>query len=166
MTKNILITSTILVGAVVLMWWGRIAQKKVPTQAVSRDATTALIAEEKVYDFGTISMKDGLVKKDFVVTNSSKEAIFIPTLETSCMCTKAYIVEKDASVKGPFGMQGMGYVPPANETIGAGEHRTIRVEYDPNAHGPAGVGTIDRFIRLTDASGGVLELEIKAVVTP
>ena len=60
----------------------------------------------------------------------------------------------------------MGYVPPVNETIKAGESRTIRVVYDPNAHGPAGVGPIDRFAILTDKSGGKLQFEIKALVTP
>ena len=63
-------------------------------------------------------------------------------------------------------MPGMGYVPPANELIKAGESRTIRVVYNPNAHGPAGVGRIDRFVTLTDEAGGALQLEIKALVTP
>ena len=63
-------------------------------------------------------------------------------------------------------MPGMGFVPPANEVIKAGEIRAIRVVYDPNAHGPAGVGQIDRFVELTDSSGGAIQLEIKALVTP
>ncbi|MBU6414743.1 hypothetical protein KGQ34_00665, partial [Patescibacteria group bacterium] len=84
---------------------------------------------------------------------------------TSCMCTNAYI-ESVGREKGPFGMEGMGYVPPANEIIKAGESRGIKVVYDPNAHGPAGVGAIDRLIYLTDGTGGTLQLEIKAEVTP
>ena len=111
-------------------------------------------------------MKDGNVTKDFTVTNSGDKDVFVPSLVTSCMCTKAYIVEPNGTIKGPFSMPGMGYTPPANETIKAGESRIIRAVYDPNAHGPAGVGFIDRFLILTDASGGKLELEIKAVVTP
>ena len=82
------------------------------------------------------------------------------------MCTSAFNVEPNGSLKGPFKMPGMGYVPPANETIKAGESRVVRVVYDPNAHGPAGVGRIDRFVTLTDANGGTLQLEIKALVTP
>ena len=82
------------------------------------------------------------------------------------MCTKAFIVEPDGTLKGPFSMPGMGYVPPADETINAGESRKVRVIYDPNAHGPAGVGPVDRFITLTDNSGGRLDLEIKALVIP
>ena len=82
------------------------------------------------------------------------------------MCTTAFIVGPDGNVKGPFGMPGMGYVPPANEIIKAGESRIIRIVYDPNAHGPAGVGQIDRFVTLTDSDGGTLQFEIKALVTP
>ena len=81
------------------------------------------------------------------------------------MCTRACI-ESPNGEKGPFGMEGMGYVPPANETIKAGESIDIKAVYDPNAHGPAGVGFVDRFVILTDANGNEIKLEIKAVVTP
>ena len=63
-------------------------------------------------------------------------------------------------------MPGMGFAPKANMLVKAGETRNIDVVYDPNAHGPAGVGFIDRFVNLTDTNGGTLQLEIKAVVTP
>ena len=117
------------------------------------------------YDFGTISMKDGLVSHIFKVKNSSDKDIVVKKVSTSCMCTSAYI-ESVGGEKGPFGMEGMGYVPSANEVIKTGESRDIKVVYDPNAHGPAGVGTIDRLIYLTDASGSTFQLEIKAEVTP
>ncbi len=167
MTKSIIVTILITTGLIGLMWWGRGLQRPVASAgAQSSSAKSDLTASEKIYDFGTISMKNGVVTKDFKITNSTNKDIFVPSLVTSCMCTKAFIVETDGTTKGPFGMPGMGYVPPSNETIKAGEARIIRVEYDPNAHGPAGVGSIDRFITLTDDSGGVLQLEIKAVVTP
>ncbi len=124
-----------------------------------------LQTSEKLYDFGTISMIEGNVEKIFKVANPTDKDIFVKTVTTSCMCTSAYIVKGDA-VKGPFKMPSMGYVPPANETIKAGESMDIKVVYDPNAHGPAGVGIIDRFVYLTDANGGKIQLEIKANVTP
>lgn len=130
------------------------------------NSKSALTAPEALYNFGTISMKDGNVTKEFTVTNPTNEDVYVKTILTSCMCTSAFIVEADGSIKGPFKMAGMGYIPPANETIRAGESRTIRVVYDPNAHGPAGVGQIDRFVTLTDSSGGTLQFEIKALVTP
>jgi len=52
-----------------------------------------------------------------------------------------------------------------NDTIKAGETREIEVVFDPNAHGPAGVGLIERVVRL-EYGEKTLELNIKAVVTP
>lgn len=128
-------------------------------------AVSQLQASEKIYDFGTISMSKGNVEKIFKVTNPTDKDIFVKTVTTSCMCTSAYI-EKGGSEKGPFKMPSMGYVPPADETIKAGGSMDIKVVYDPNAHGPAGVGVIDRFVYLDDANGGRTQLEIKANVTP
>ena len=82
------------------------------------------------------------------------------------MCTTAYLIGPQGE-KGPFGMPGHGgAVRPANEIIKAGEGRDVKVVFDPNAHGPAGVGAIDRSIYLTDDAGDTLELGIKVVVTP
>jgi hypothetical protein len=171
-SKTISIIAVVLVIFVGLFVWGY-AGMGGTTASVGQSSGSngavqgALIAPETSYDFGTISMKNGNVTKEFTVTNPTDRDIDVSTVFTSCMCTEAFIVSPDGSAKGPFGMPGHGSaVPPAHEVIGAGESRVIRVVYDPNAHGPAGVGRIDRFITLTDASGGVLQLEIKALVTP
>lgn len=164
MNKTIIIITFVIIGIVGLMWWGKSIQK--PVAGADTGVKSMLVSSEKVYDFGTISMKNGDVTKEFTVTNSSDKDIFVSSLVTSCMCTKVFMVGLDGTIKGPFGMPGMGYVPSLNETIKVGESRTIRVVYDPNAHGPAGVGKIDRFVTLTDKSGGRLQLEIKAMVTP
>ncbi|HEY4523350.1 MAG TPA: DUF1573 domain-containing protein [Candidatus Paceibacterota bacterium] len=163
MKKTIIISVGFVLGLVGLVFWGMNSQ----TAGVPQNpgAISSLMALEKLYDFGTISMKNGLVSRVFKVTNSSDKDIYVKKISTSCMCTKAYIGGVNGE-KGPFGMESMGYLPPANETIRAGESRDVKVVYDPNAHGPAGVGVIDRFVYLTDASGGTLQLEIKAVVTP
>jgi hypothetical protein len=145
-----------------LMWWGSGSQS---TASSGSNAKNALTVSEKIYDFDTTSMAKGKVDHIFRVTNPTDKDVVLKRIGTSCMCTNAYIASVDGE-KGPFGMEGHGYVPPADETIKAGESRDVRVVFDPNAHGPAGVGLIDRFIYLTDASGGTLELEIKTVVTP
>lgn len=169
-TKNLIITLIVLIiiGFLLVLSYQKSAGTAASIQgaAVSGSSKSLLAAAETFHDFGTISMKDGLVMKEFTVANPSTQDMLIKTLATSCMCTAAFIVEPDGTVKGPFGMAGMGYVPPADETIRAGESRTIRVVYDPNAHGPAGVGAIDRFATLTDATGGTLQFEIRALVTP
>lgn len=163
MKKTIIITLLIVAGLVGLIWWGSKNQKSPVTNTGIKSALTS---SEYVYDFGSISMKDGDVTKEFTVTNGTDKDIVFQTLTTSCMCTKAYFVLPDGKTKGPFGMPGMGYVPPLDETIKAGENRIIRVVYDPNAHGPAGVGFIDRFVTLVDENGNELQIEIKATVTP
>lgn len=127
---------------------------------------SSLAVSEKFYDFGTISMKNGNVSKVFKVTNNTDEDFFFSSLTTSCMCTKAYFMGFDGDRRGPFGMPGMGFVPKLNKTIKAGESIDIEAVYDPNAHGPAGVGRIDRFVYLEDANGNKLQFEIKANVTP
>lgn len=161
--------SVILLVFGAVFFWGSAGNTATTASVQGATATgtaSALTASGIFYDFGKISMKNGDVTKEFTVTNSTDKDINVPTLVTSCMCTTAFIVEPDGGVKGPFKMPSMGYVPPANELIKAGESRIIRVVYNPNAHGPAGVGQIDRFVTLTDATGSTIRFEIKALVTP
>ncbi len=165
-------TIIILIGLALagLFVWGYFSRgsttASVQGVSISSNSKSSLIASEIFYDFGIISMKNGDVSKEFVVTNPTAEDINLKTVFTSCMCTSAFIVGPDANIKGPFKMPGMGYVPRANEIIKAGDSRIIRIVYNPNAHGPAGVGKIDRFVTLTDSFGNDLQLEIKANVIP
>lgn len=164
-TKNIIVFILVLAGLLGLMWWSKPAQTQVAGPN-SKVANNVLIAEEKLYDFGSISMTNGNVAKTFKITNPTDQDITIKAVSTSCMCTTAYL-ESASGEKGPFGMPGHGGpVARANEVIKAGESRAVRVVYDPNAHGPAGIGPVDRLVYLEDAAGGVLELEIKAMVRP
>jgi len=163
MKKTSIIGALIVFGLVFVMLWGR-GNQRVDTPE-NLGAIGSMTVSERSFNFGTISMKDGLVRHRFKLTNSSDQDIFVKKIYTSCMCTNAYL-ESISGRKGPFGMEGMGYIPPANETISVGESGEVEVVFDPNAHGPAGVGVIDRIISLADTTGGVLEFEIKAVVTP
>ena len=167
--KTVLAWGFIIIVLGGLIWWSKTStatDSAAAKPAVVNNASGFLAASETFYDFGTISMKNGDVSHVFKVTNQTGTDIMVATLNTSCMCTSASIVRSDGSINGPFGMPGMGYVPPANELIKAGETRDIKVVYNPNAHGPAGVCAIDRFIYLKDAQDRTLQLEIKAVVTP
>lgn len=169
-SKTIIYALAVILIFVGLLLWGYSAQKGGTTASVQgvdsvNNSKSQLIASETIYDFGSISMKDGNVTKEFRITNPTAQDIAVKTILTSCMCTTAYI-ESPSGEKGPFGMAGMGHVPAVDEIIKAGESRVVRAVFDPNAHGPAGVGRIDRFIALTDNAGGTLQLEIKALVTP
>ena len=148
-----------------LFFWGRANQAL--SSSTPSGAASALAAAEVSYDFGTISMKNGNVSKVFKVINSTTQDIKVPSLTTSCMCTTAYIIKADGSRSRPFGMPGHGgAVPKANAIVEAGGSLNIEVVYDPNAHGPAGVGLIERAVFLEDESNNVIEFNFKANVTP
>jgi len=166
--KNIFTVLLTIVALVGLMLWGKSAQKSAPvaTSAAEGEVLAGdLFAEETFYDFKTIRMKDGKVSYSFNVINKGESDLVLERVTTSCMCTVAYVVNGE-NKKGPFGMPGHGgSVPKVNDTIKAGETREIEVVFDPNAHGPAGVGLIERVVRL-EYGEKTLELNIKAVVTP
>lgn len=163
MNKTIAIIIVIAIGLVGLMFAGRPGAG--PADSSQASAVSVLTASEKVFDFGSISMTNGLVEHRFTVTNPTDKDITVEDITTSCMCTAAFIVDGDRR-QGPFGMPGMGYVPKANMIVKAGGSQQIDVVYDPNAHGPAGVGVIDRFVYLRSKEAGTLQLEVRAVVTP
>ncbi|HIH51951.1 MAG TPA: DUF1573 domain-containing protein [Nanoarchaeota archaeon] len=167
MKKNIILVLVVVLFFVGLAYFGKVAQKATPiASGTEKVGNGSLSADEKFYDFGSISMKNGKVSRLFKVSNLTDEDVFLERVTTSCMCTVAYVINGEDK-KGPFGMAGHGgAVLKVNDTIKAGETREIEVVFDPNAHGPAGVGLIDRIITLADKNGEELNLEIKAVVTP
>jgi hypothetical protein len=165
MKKIIIIFSLIVLGLIGLMFLGK-GQQKNTNSSLDSNLSNLLTPSEMMYDFGNISMKDGLATHIFQVQNLSEQDVNLSKLYTSCMCTEAYLIQSDGNKIGPFGMQGMGFMPKVNEVIKTGDSRDIEVVYDPNAHGPAGVGVINRFILLEDSNGGELQLEVRANVTP
>lgn len=81
------------------------------------------------------------------------------------MCTTATLMMGGKQF-GPYGMPGHGFIPKINETMDAGEEATVEVVFDPAAHGPAGVGRIERGITIENNAGRPLELGFTALVTP
>lgn len=154
----------VLVG---LVWIARPAPGAENIAAAGAGSRTSrmLTTEEHAFDFGTISMAAGNVTHAFPVTNAGSAPIVIKKMYTSCMCTTATL--KTAGVSyGPFGMPGHGFIPAINANIAPGGVASVEVVFDPAAHGPAGVGTIERIVRLEQESGEALELHFKAFVTP
>ncbi len=177
MTKQTIISIiVIIIGVTALVWWSKSVDKaKISAEGSEKYhlartgglAGNVLATAETFYDFGTISMKNGNVSKVFKVTNNGVEDIKVPSLTTSCMCTTAYIIKEDGSRSRPFGMPGHGgVVPKANAVVKAGGSMDIEIVYDPNAHGPAGVGLIERSVFLEDESSNVIEFKFKVNVTP
>ncbi len=125
----------------------------------------ALTAEERMFNFGTISMARGEVRHAFKVKNSFSEPMTINKIYTSCMCTTAYLVRVGSKL-GPYGMPGHGIVPRIDEKFAPGEEAEVEVVFDPAAHGPAGVGRVDRAVYLENDKGMPLELGFTVMVTP
>ena len=168
MNKTILIILAALLAGGGLVFWSY-TNSKAPNQeqdSVSISGNGLLTAAETNYDFGEVSMAKGLVEHKYVLKNNSTEAVKIGRVETSCMCTTAFILSEDGKEVGPFGMPGHGGPSgSANLTIKPGEEVIVRAVFDPAAHGPAGVGLIERQIALT-VEGVPLYLNFKAVVKP
>ncbi|MCJ7838363.1 MAG: DUF1573 domain-containing protein, partial [Burkholderiales bacterium] len=93
------------------------------------------------------------------------EPVLIRKLYTSCMCTTAALV-KDGKAGEAFGMPGHTPIPTINVPIKPGEQAFVEVVFDPAAHGPAGVGPIERVVTLENNGGQPLELEFAALVSP
>ena len=164
-TKNIalaLIVVFILLGGLML-----IARPKSETPQVATAVGTLadLKAGEDTFDFGSVSMAAGKVSHTFKVKNEGADPVVVTKMFTSCMCTSASITTKEGKM-GPFGMPGHGFIPEINRVIAPGEEAAVEVVFDPAAHGPAGVGRIERVVTLESGDSEPLKLGFGATVTP
>lgn len=132
----------------------------------SRTAKASLLTTaESSYAFGALSMGKGKVTHNYKIKNPTNSPVTIEKIFTSCMCTEATLINQGKRT-GPFGMPGHGFGGNISETIGAGEEAVVEVVFDPAAHGPAGVGPINREVYLEQKDAGPLRLSFTAQVTP
>lgn len=101
----------------------------------------------------------------FQVKNTGEEPVTIGQMYTSCMCTSATLMMNGKEF-GPYGMPGHGFVPKVNKSIEPGEEAAVEVVFDPAAHGPAGIGKIQRSVIIENNAGDPFEFQISANVTP
>ena len=159
-----------LVGVLLLagLIWATIrASNTSPSQQSAQALTTAgsLKVSETFYDFGTISMKNGKVTHDYKIKNTGSSKVEVKKVYTSCMCTMATMMYGDYT-SPMMGMPGHGSVPEINKMISPKDEFIVQVEFDPNAHGPAGVGPIARTVFVETTDGQKIELNFKTEVTP
>ncbi len=160
--KGIIFTFVGIVAVIGLLWILQIAGKGNNPAPVSTNGI--LSAEESSFNFGNVSMAAGKVSHIFKIKNTGVEPLIIAKISTSCMCTEADLV-RGGKTTGPFGMEGMGYTPTLDETLASNEEAEIKAVFDPAAHGPAGLGHIERLITVEN-SGKTLELVFTADVMP
>ncbi len=146
-----------------LVWLGQRTSNGQPANNQSNGGVLAAV--EQNFDFGTISMAAGKVSHTFAIKNTGTNEVVINKMYTSCMCTEATLV-KSGKKLGPFGMPGHGFIPNINEAISPGGEARVEVVFDPAAHGPAGIGRIQRTVIIENNSGRPLEFGFTAMVTP
>jgi len=168
MKKNIiyiLITVVVFIGIIYFAKPNEDQNKKVDSSSIQVSSASSLTANTTRFNFGEISMKNGNVKHEFEVVNNTINPVLVSKVYTSCMCTRAFVTI-NGKTKGPFGMPGHGVVPKADMEILSQEQAIITIEFDPKAHGPAGVGRIEREIYIEDEDGSQVILSFEAIVTP
>lgn len=163
MKKNIVWFAVIALGFLLAAgWFARPDGAGSPPETA--DISASLKDLEGKFDFGKVSMARGKVSHIFRIKNEGTGSAKIKSMFTSCMCTVATL-EVNGRKYGPYGMPGHGYNAPLNIPIEPGAEAAIEAVFDPAAHGPAGVGLIERSIILEGADGD-LELQFSAEVTP
>ena len=160
---GIFVGTVVLIGG--LIWLGQPGANTSSGQTNKNPAADSLKIEETNFDFGTVSMANGKVNHTFKITNTGSEPVTMSKLFTSCMCTTASLMVGNDKF-GPFGMQGHGFIPSIKGVIQPNQEANVEVVFDPNAHGPAGVGKIQRVVTLENNAGGPVEFNFSAIVTP
>ena len=164
MNKTIIGIATAIFVLGGLIWIAR-PDSQSSTVLSTRSNGTLIVEEGNNYDFGTISMAAGKVKHQFKIKNTSSEAVNIEKMYTSCMCTTAVLMVGSKQF-GPYGMPGHGAIPKINQSINPNEEVIVEIVFDPAAHGPAGVGRIQRTITIENNTGQTVELQFSVMVTP
>lgn len=148
-----------------IVWFAQPNAQTNNTATVIQNSGGMLNAENSSFDFGTVSMAAGEVKHEFKIKNTGSGTVTINKMYTSCMCTTATL-KVGGEKFGPYGMLGHGFIPKIGQVINPNEEAIIEVVFDPAAHGPAGVGRIQRIVTIENDGGQPLELQFAALVTP
>lgn len=164
-TKNIILAFLVVLLFIAFLVW-LVSASKQNSLTSTESKNSALEVKQNQYDFGEISMANGKVEYDFEIINKTQESTKIKKIYTSCMCTEA-VVEIGDKKFGPFGMPGHGLIPSINQDIKTGDKFIVKAIFNPAAHGPAGLGRIERQIYIEEEGvKNPLTLTIRASVIP
>lgn len=137
-----------------------------PTSAtVVKTEGAKIESQETTFDFKDIPYSGGFAVHSFKVKNVGDKELQIANMATSCMCTTVSL--KTSEGQSPkFGMKG--HSPASNWTgkIAPGEEAEVIAEFDPTAHGPSGVGPMERFVSFETSDPGkpYMEFSFRGVV--
>lgn len=140
-----------------------ISGKEKTVAAIPNNPASGFEVKPASYDLGDVAINGGLVTKEYEVKNTSGKDVNLQKITTSCMCTVAS-VEAGGKTTKFFGMEMSGDLNPRVElSLKNGETAKVTVRFDPAAHGPAGLGQVDRTVWLY-FDNGVQELSFKGNV--
>lgn len=117
------------------------------------------------FDWGDISMKNGVVNKTFTLKNKVGQNLKVAKIETSCMCTQASM--KIGDKESPyFGMPGHTSNSGWQADIPKDGEAQVSVKFNPNAHGPSGTGPFNRVVRvfLSDPQNTYVDINFQGEV--
>ena len=122
-----------------------------------------LAMQNPFIEYGTIAQDQGKISMDFEVKNNGDEPVIVKRMYTSCMCTTATLTS-EGKTSLSVGMAGGGHGGGGSDLIykriQPGETAIVNVIFDPNAHGPGGVGANRRSIYLETNSSMTPQLEL------
>ncbi len=130
---------------------------------VSNVLIQGVSANTESIDIGKVGYGGGIVSKVYEIKNDTGRDLKLKKIVTSCMCTKARVVFGDKATK-LYAMEMNGDKNPIIDyDFPAGSAAKVEFNFDPAAHGPAGIGPIDRVITLY-FDGGFKELKFNGEV--
>lgn len=116
------------------------------------------------YDWGDVSIADGTVSRSFAFRNDGDSDLVIRNATTSCMCTTASFDLPDGTSSPDFSMQMNGASTKWATSIAPGEEFSIDITFDPMAHGPDGVGPIQRSITFPTSASNMKNEDVEVRV--
>lgn len=156
MTKEGMIIITVIVGTILFIGGLAFLMTKSSGGSSGKDsfipnteATNLEASPSGRMDLGSISYGGGIVSKSFQIKNVSSSSVKLRKITTSCMCTKAKVKLGGRETKW-YGMEMNGDLNPLIDfDLPAGGTAEVVFNFDPAAHGPQGIGAVDRVVTVS-----------------
>jgi hypothetical protein len=152
----------ILIAVIVLIGAGLYVMKS--KEEVIIEGTPKMVITPEAYDFGTVSVRGGVVTTTLLIENRGDGDLVIEDMDTSCGCTSASVIYNGR--EGPlFNMREHGTNPKGwSQRIHPGEKAYLKVYYNPRVH-PDIRGEVIRYVNLytNDPQKPVVRVYIRVV---
>lgn len=110
------------------------------------EAAELVASPSGIMNLGQVAYGGGKISKTFEIKNTSDKTVKLRKITTSCMCTTATVKIGDKETNS-YGMEMNGDLNPLIDyDLPAGGSAFATFVFDPAAHGPQGIGPIDRIV--------------------